>query len=82
MGKELKNKKNNNVNSVIEGKYIGLEAIVVEDIKQNDTGKIKVFDEIWSAKSVDGTVLLAGLKVKIVKNESLTMFVESIKEEK
>lgn len=78
----LNNKKKSNVNSVIEGKYIGLEAIVVEDIKENDTGKIKVFDEIWSAKSITGEVLLAGLKVKIVKNESLTMFVENIKEEK
>ncbi|MBR2386912.1 NfeD family protein [bacterium] len=75
----LKNKKDNaeNVNSVIEGKYINLEAIVVEDITEKG-GKIKVFDEIWSAKSSNGENILKDTKVKIIKNESLTMIVEKI----
>ena len=75
----LKRKKDENekLNSVIEGKYLGLEAIVIEDITENG-GKIKIFDEIWAAKSLNGENISKDEKVKIVKNESLTMFVEKI----
>ncbi len=74
----LKKKNNNeNINSVIEGKYIGLEATVVDEITENG-GKIKVFDEIWNAKSSNGENISKDTKVKIIKNESLLMIVEKI----
>ena len=43
-----------------------------------DAGKIKIFDEIWSAKSLNAENIKTGTKVKIVRNESLTMFVDLI----
>ena len=44
-------------------------------------GEIKIYGEIWQAKSADGSEIKAGEMVKITKNESLIMFVEKINKE-
>lgn len=61
----------------VEAKYINNEALVVKDIIAT-SGTIKIYDETWQAKSIDGTEIKAGERVKIVRNESLVMFVEKI----
>lgn len=63
----------------IDAKYIGHDAIVVKTIGEENTdgvGKIKIYDEIWQAKSINGECFLEGEVVRIVKNESIVMYVE------
>jgi len=65
--------------SGIDAKYIGKSAVVSKVIGKKGTdgiGKIKIYGEVWQAKSCDGTEIEEGLNVKIVRNESLIMFVE------
>ncbi len=67
----------------IEAKYIGQSAQVVKDIGVPNTdgvGTIKIYGEIWQAKSLDGSEIKVGEMVKIIKNDSLIMFVEKCKE--
>lgn len=61
----------------VEGKYIGKIAKVVEVVTQN-SGVITLYDERWTARSNLGDEIPAGSEVKIVRNESLTLFVEKI----
>ena len=67
----------------VEAKYIGQVAQVIKDIAAPNTdgiGVIKIYGETWQAKSIDGCEIKAGEMVKIIKNESLIMFVERCKE--
>ena len=56
---------------------IGEEALVVEDI--NPEGKVKIGDELWTARSRGGT-FLKGERVKISDHEGLTLMVEALAE--
>lgn len=63
----------------IEAKYIGQSAVVSKTVGvpgTNGIGEIKIYGEVWQAKSCDGTEIPVGTVVNIVKNESLIMFVE------
>ena len=63
----------------LEAKYIGQNALVLKPIGVPDTngvGEIKIYGEVWQAKSCDGTEISQNTMVKIIKNESLVMFVE------
>lgn len=60
-----------------DSKYIGEKAHVVETINA-DGGRVSIYGEEWQAKSIDGTVIEKDSQVKIVKNESIMMFVEKI----
>ena len=67
----------------IEAKYIGQSAQVVKDIASAHTdgiGVIKIYGETWQARSCNGEEIKAGEMVKIVRNESLIMFVEKCEE--
>ena len=67
----------------VEAKYIGQVAQVIKDIATPNTdgiGVIKIYGETWQAKSIDNCEIKAGEMVKIIKNESLFMFVERCKE--
>ena len=55
--------------------YIGKTAKVIEKVTK-DNGKIAIFGEEWQAKSINDEVFEVGDNVKIVKNESIVMFVE------
>ena len=59
----------------IEGKYIGKVAKVIEEVNK-DRGVITIYGERWEARCLDGQSIPAGVDVKIVKNDSLIMFVE------
>lgn len=63
----------------IDAKYIGQTAIVTKPVGKKETngvGEIKIYGEVWQAKSCDGAVIEPEAIVKIIKNESLIMFVE------
>lgn len=67
----------------VEAKYIGQQAQVIKDIAVPNTdgiGVIKIYGETWQAKSLDGCEIKTGEMVKIIRNESLIMFVEKCKE--
>ncbi len=68
-----------------EEQYLGKTVEVIEDIGIDGTsgvGKIKVYDEVWNAKSSNNCAIKVGEFVKITKIDSLTMYVEKIGEEK
>ena len=63
----------------LDAKYLGQSAIVSKTIGKNGTngiGEIKIYGEVWQAKSCDDSEISEGSMVKIVRNESLIMFVE------
>lgn len=68
----------------LEAKYIGNVASVIKDIAVPNTdgiGTIKIYGETWQAKSLHADEIKVGQMVKIIKNESLIMFVEKINKE-
>lgn len=59
----------------VEEKYIGNIAKVVETVTSN-SGVVSIYDERWNARSESGEEIPVGTDVKIVKNESLLLYVE------
>ena len=57
--------------------YIGKTAKVLEKITTS-SGKIAIFGEEWQAKSINDEEFEIGSEVKIVKNDSIIMFVEKV----
>ena len=57
------------------GMYLGKTAKVIEKVTPH-SGKIAVFGEEWQAKSLNDEEFEPGSEVKIVKNDSIVMFVE------
>ena len=49
--------------------------LIIEEVNK-DKGVITIYGERWEARSLDGQSIPAGVDVKIVKNDSLIMFVE------
>ena len=61
----------------VNDKYIGRTAKADEEIT-SDRGVISIYGERWEARTLDGSVIEAGTNVKILKNDSLVMFVEKL----
>lgn len=61
----------------IKDKYIGRTAKATEDITPN-SGAISIYDERWEARTDDKSTIPAGSEVKILKNDSLVMFVKKL----
>lgn len=61
----------------IEGKYIGKEARVIDTITKN-SGAISIYDERWEARTNSDEEIPAGSMARIIKNESLVMYVEKV----
>ena len=59
----------------VNDKYIGRTAKAEEEIS-SDKGVISIYGERWEARSEN--VIEKGSNVKIVRNESLVMFVEKV----
>ena len=59
----------------MENKYVGKTAKVIETITQT-SGAISIYDERWDARILDNNEIPIGENVKIVKYDSLIMFVE------
>jgi len=67
----------------IEGKYIGEKAQVIQKIGEEGTdgvGKIKIYGEVWDAKTEDGSPIEPFEMVEITRNESLVMYVKKVEE--
>lgn len=61
----------------INSKYI--DKVVKTDTEiTNTSGVINIYGERWEARSDDGSVIPAGVNVKIVRNESIIMYVKKI----
>ena len=58
----------------VNDKYIGKVAKVEEEITTN-SGVISIYGERWEARSENDSVYPKGSEVKIIRNESIIMFV-------
>ena len=70
----LLKKKHHSTETGISGKYIGKIAQAAEEISEK-SGVITIYGERWEARSEDKSVIPAGADVKIVRNDSLVMYV-------
>ena len=61
----------------MEGKYIGKTAKVTEEVTA-ERGVITIYGERWDARTENGEVIPAGTEVKILRNDSLIMYVTKI----
>ena len=61
----------------LNDKYIGKIAKVIEAVSEFN-GVITIYGERWEARSIDKTEIPAGAEVKIIKNESIVMYVEKL----
>lgn len=61
----------------MEGKYIGKTVKVISPITKT-SGAITIYGERWEARTEDDVEIPEGANVKIIRNESLIMFVETI----
>lgn len=61
----------------IEGKYIGKTAKVIEEVGANG-GVITIYGERWEARTQDCEIIPIGTEVKILKNDSLIMYVTKV----
>lgn len=71
-------RKNSKTNKTgVEGKYIGKTAKAIAEITEN-SGAISIYDERWEARTILKESIPEGSEVRIVKNESLVMYVEKV----
>lgn len=61
----------------VEEKYIGKVAKVTQTVTSN-SGVISIYNERWEARSNNGEEISEGSDVKIVRNESLVLYVEKV----
>ena len=59
----------------VQSKYIGKVAKAEEDVTEF-SGVISIYGERWEARSEDGNKMPKGSEVKIIRNESIIMYVE------
>jgi len=55
----------------------GATGYVIQDIPQESFGQVKVGGEVWTARSMDGTKIPLGARVKVVKVEGVHLVVRS-----
>lgn len=73
----LKHKSTQDTQTGIEGKYIGKVARVIEPVSRYK-GAITIYDERWDARYDGDDEIPAGAEIRIVRNESLVMYVEKL----
>ena len=73
----LKHKNSQDLQTGIEGKYIGRVAKVIEPVSKYK-GAITIYDERWEARYDGEDEIPAGSEIRIVRNDSLVMYVERI----
>ena len=61
----------------VKSKYIDQVVKCDTDIDEHN-GVINIYGERWEARSEDGTLIPAGSDVKIVRNDSIIMYVEKV----
>lgn len=73
----LLKKKNKELETGVNDKYIGKTAKVIEDVSKS-SGAISIYDERWNALCESDEIIPAGTSVRIIKNDNLIMYVEKI----
>ena len=68
---------NKDTETGVNSKYIGQKVKTDVDINDN-SGVINIYGERWEARSEDGNTIPAGSEVKIVRNESIIMYVTNV----
>ena len=61
----------------INSKYIGQIAKAKSEVTEN-AGVISIYGERWEARSENGSVIPQGSEVKIIRNESIIMYVSEV----
>ncbi len=61
----------------INAEYIGKVVKVIEPVTKN-SGAITIYDERWNARVESDEEIPAGCEVRIIKNDSLVMYVERV----
>lgn len=61
----------------IKSEYIGKIVKVIEPVTKN-SGVITIYDERWDARVENDDEIPAGAEVRILKNDSLVMYVERV----
>lgn len=61
----------------INSKYIGQIAKTETEIKEN-SGVISIYGERWEARTENGAIIPQGREVKIIRNESIIMYVKEV----
>ena len=61
----------------INSKYIDKTAKAEAEITVS-SGVISIYGERWEARSENGTVIPQGSEVKIIRNESIIMYIEQV----
>lgn len=61
----------------LDDKYIGKIVKVTEPVTTN-SGAVTIYDERWNARIESGDEIPVGAEVKIIKNDSLVLYVERI----
>lgn len=61
----------------VNSKYIG-QVVKIDNEINSSSGVLYIYGERWEARSDDGSVIPAGSDVKIVRNESIIMYVEKV----
>ena len=64
----------------LQSKYIGAVARAEEDINEF-SGVISIYGERWEARSENKTVIPKGSEVRIIRNESIIMYVEALEKQ-
>ena len=73
----IKTKQNGNKKTGMEEKYVGKIAKVTETVTSK-SGLVSIYDERWNARSESGEEIPDGAEVKIVRYESLLLYVEKV----
>ena len=71
----IMNRFNKSKETGMNSKYIGQVAKADEEITAS-SGVISIYGERWDARSENGSIIEKGSEVKIVRNESIIMYVE------
>jgi len=71
----LKTKQNGDTKTGMEEKYIGKVAKVTETVTDK-SGLVSIYDERWNARCENGEEIPVGSEVKIVRYESLMLYVQ------
>ena len=61
----------------VNSKYID-QIVKAEQEISGTSGVINIYGERWEARSEDGSIIPAGSEVKIVRNESIIMYVSKV----
>ncbi len=70
-------RKNNTEQAKPDDAYIGKIAKVTENVGP-DSGTVTIYDERWNARTLNGDLIEAGADVRVIKLDSLIMFVERV----